>query len=85
MTVTTSLREARERIVREHMETENRHEFDATLETFKHPRYELIATGEVIDGSADVARYYQVIYRNALGPCGFFNNTTSGLQVIWVP
>ena len=59
MTVTTSLREARERIVREHMETENRHEFDATLETFKHPRYELIATGEVIDGSADVARYYQ--------------------------
>jgi steroid delta-isomerase-like uncharacterized protein len=59
MTVTASLREARERIVREHMETENRHEFDATLETFKHPRYELIATGEVIDGSADVARYYQ--------------------------
>jgi steroid delta-isomerase-like uncharacterized protein len=59
MTVTASLREARERIVREHMETENRHEFDATLETFKHPRYELIATGEVIDGSADVAHYYQ--------------------------
>jgi steroid delta-isomerase-like uncharacterized protein len=59
MTVTASLRDARERIVREHMETENRHEFDATLETFKHPRYELIATGEVIDGSADVARYYQ--------------------------
>src|SRR6478752_7727194 len=59
MTVTASLREARERIVREHMETENRHEFDETLETFKHPRYELIATGEVIDGSADVARYYQ--------------------------
>src|SRR4030095_8116059 len=39
--VTTSLREKREQLVRDHMETENRHEFDATLETFKHPRYEL--------------------------------------------
>jgi steroid delta-isomerase-like uncharacterized protein len=41
------------------MESENQHEFDKTLETFKHPRYELIATGEVIDGSEEVARYYQ--------------------------
>jgi steroid delta-isomerase-like uncharacterized protein len=57
--VTTSLREKREQLVREHMETENRHEFDATLETFKHPRYELIANDEVIDGAADVARYYE--------------------------
>ena len=59
MTVTTSLRETRERLVREHMESENRHEFDKTLTTFKHPRYELMANGEVIDGSADVARYYE--------------------------
>jgi steroid delta-isomerase-like uncharacterized protein len=59
MTVTDSLRATREQIVREHMESENRHEFDKTLETFKHPRYELIATDEVIDGSEDVARYYQ--------------------------
>lgn len=59
MTVTASLRETRDRIVREHMESENRHEFDATLATFKHPRYELIATDEVIDGSIDVARYYR--------------------------
>jgi steroid delta-isomerase-like uncharacterized protein len=59
MTMTASLRETREQIVREHMESENRHEFDKTLATFKHPRYELIASGEVIDGSADVARYYQ--------------------------
>jgi steroid delta-isomerase-like uncharacterized protein len=59
MTVTDSLRETREQIVREHMESENRHEFDRTLETFKHPRYELIASGEVIDGTENVARYYQ--------------------------
>jgi steroid delta-isomerase-like uncharacterized protein len=59
MATTDPLRETREQIVREHMETENRHQFDATLATFKHPRYELIATGEVIDGSTDVARYYE--------------------------
>ena len=59
MAVTTSQRETRERLVREHMESENRHEFDKTLGTFKHPRYELMNTGEVIDGSADVARYYE--------------------------
>src|SRR4051812_23313425 len=57
--VTTSLREKREQLVREHMESENRHEFDTTLATFKHPRYELIATDEVIDGATDVARYYE--------------------------
>jgi steroid delta-isomerase-like uncharacterized protein len=59
MPVTAALRKKREQTVREHMETENTQDFDATLETFDHPRYELIATGEVIDGSADVARYYE--------------------------
>jgi steroid delta-isomerase-like uncharacterized protein len=58
MTVTDSLRQTRERIVRDHMETENRHEFDKTLATFKHPRYELMNSGEVIDGHDAVARYY---------------------------
>jgi steroid delta-isomerase-like uncharacterized protein len=59
MAVTAALRKKREQKIREHMETENTHDFDATLETFEHPRYELIATDEVIDGSADVARYYE--------------------------
>jgi steroid delta-isomerase-like uncharacterized protein len=60
MTVTAPLRQTREQIVREHMETENRHEFDRTLATFKlHPRYELMSTGEVIDGTEAVARYYE--------------------------
>ena len=53
-----SLREARERIVREHMESENRHEFDVTMGTFGHPRYEIIPTGDVYDGEAEVARYF---------------------------
>ena len=54
-----SLREARERIVREHMESENRHEFDVTMGTFAHPRYEIIATNEVYDGPEEVDRYFR--------------------------
>jgi steroid delta-isomerase-like uncharacterized protein len=53
-----ALRERREAVVREHMESENRHEFDVTMRTFAHPRYELIATGEVFDGEEEVKRYY---------------------------
>ena len=53
-----ALRAAREATVREHMESENRHEFDATIATFDHPRYELIATGEVHDGEAEVRAYF---------------------------
>jgi steroid delta-isomerase-like uncharacterized protein len=53
-----ALRERRIALVREHMESENELRFDATLETFDHPRYELIATGEVYDGAEEVAGYY---------------------------
>ena len=59
MATTVSLREKRERLVHEHMESENRQEFDETLATFAHPRYELVPSGEVVDGSEDVARYYE--------------------------
>ena len=53
-----SLRETREAVVREHMESENRHEFDATIETFSHPRYEIIPTGEIHDGEEAVRQYF---------------------------
>ena len=59
MPPTKALREKREAIVVEHMESENRHEFDVTMQTFDHPRYELIATGEVHDGEAEVAAYFE--------------------------
>ena len=57
-TTPTTLRDRREAVVREHMDSENRHAFDVTLATFAHPRYELIATGEVYDGTEAVAGYY---------------------------
>ena len=41
------------------MESENTHDFDVTMATFEHPRYELVATGEVYDGADEVDRYYQ--------------------------
>jgi steroid delta-isomerase-like uncharacterized protein len=53
-----TLRAGREALVREHMQSENVHDFDTTMRTFGHPRYELIATGEIYDGEAEVARYY---------------------------
>jgi steroid delta-isomerase-like uncharacterized protein len=54
-----AVREKREAIVIEHMESENLHRFDVTLETFDHPRYELIATDEVHDGAEEVAAYFE--------------------------
>jgi len=56
---TAAVRRKREAIVREHMESENRLDFDTTMGTFHHPRYELIATGDVHDGEGEVARYFE--------------------------
>jgi steroid delta-isomerase-like uncharacterized protein len=52
------LRASREAIVREHMESENVHDFDTTIGTFSHPRYEIIPTGDVYDGEAAVRAYF---------------------------
>ena len=48
---TLQVREAR---VREHMEAENAHEFERCIAAFAHPRYEIIATGEIWDGHGSV-------------------------------
>ena len=58
-TAPSMVRDRRDEVVREHMASENRHEFDVTMATFAHPRYELIATGEVHDGAAEVAEYFR--------------------------
>ena len=59
MAVSKELRDKREALVIEHMESENEHRFDATMETFDHPRYELIGTGDVYDGPEEVASYFE--------------------------
>ena len=54
-----ALRKRREEVVRRHMESENVHDFDATIDTFAHPRYELIGTDRVHDGEAEVRKYFK--------------------------
>lgn len=53
-----ALRERREAVVRRHMASENVHDFDTTLATFGHPRYELIATDRIHDGEEAVRAYF---------------------------
>jgi len=53
------LHEKREAIVRRHMEAENVHDFDAVIDTFSHPRYELIPSGAIHDGEAAVRAYFR--------------------------
>ena len=40
------------------MESENTHEYDVTMATFTHPRYEIVATGDVFDGRSEVEQYF---------------------------
>jgi steroid delta-isomerase-like uncharacterized protein len=54
-----SLRVQREAVVRRHMESENVHDFDTTMSTFGHPRYEIIPTGAVYDGEEAVRAYFK--------------------------
>jgi steroid delta-isomerase-like uncharacterized protein len=51
-------RARREALVREHMQSENVHDFEATLATFAHPRYEIVPTGQVYDGPDEVRAYF---------------------------
>ena len=59
MPIDPELAAARADVVRDHMESENQKDFDATLSTFAHPRYELIGTGEVFDGHDEVRQYFE--------------------------
>jgi len=57
--VTKAVRTRREALVREHMESENDHDYDVTIGTFHHPRYEIIPTGDVFDGETAVRAYFK--------------------------
>jgi len=49
---------ARENLVLDHFRDEVRQDWDATLATFPHPHYELIAQMTVHDGDGEVREYY---------------------------
>ncbi|HEY7609917.1 MAG TPA: ester cyclase [Alphaproteobacteria bacterium] len=52
--IALELRARREALIRAHADAENRHDVEATLETFHRPRYEVVPLGEPIDGAANV-------------------------------
>jgi ketosteroid isomerase-like protein len=57
MVVGPDKRARREALVIEHMQSENVQEWDRTMKTFSHARYEL-PDGRVVDGRDDVMRYW---------------------------
>ena len=57
--MTDDLRARRDAVIREHMRSENEHEFDSTIGTFHAPKYELVPTGHVIEGEEAVRTYYR--------------------------
>ena len=52
------LRSRRENLVLAHFADEVKQDWDAVLSTFPHPHYELVPSGTVHDGMADVRHYY---------------------------
>lgn len=58
-----SERDQREGLVRDHVEFENAGDYEAALATFKHPRYEYVATDEVYDGAEEVMAHWQELHR----------------------
>ncbi len=49
--------------VREHVKAENAGDYEAALATFKHPRYEYVATDEVHDGPEEVMAHWEELHR----------------------
>ena len=57
--VDEALRAKREEVCVAHMTAENAHDFERAIGLFAQPRYELVATGEVYDGAAELDRLMQ--------------------------
>ena len=57
--IDAKLRDRREAVLRELMEAQGRHDADASVRCFAHPRYELIGNNHVYEGGDEVARYYR--------------------------
>lgn len=58
--ISDELRQRRLEVIEEHFASEVDQEFDRTLATFNgHPRYEIMATGQVYDGDDEVLAYHR--------------------------
>ena len=54
----TALTAARLKTVRDHMALECQHDWDAVIDTFQHPRYEMHGSGAIYDGEEQVRGYF---------------------------
>lgn len=61
--VDEDLRRRRKALVEEHADAEDRHDLDATIATFLRPRYEIVPTGEIFEGEAEVRRMHSYNWR----------------------
>ena len=59
MALDEALRKKREEVCLGHMKAENAHDFDEAIGFFSHPRYEIVATGEIYDGSTELGGLMQ--------------------------
>ena len=58
--ISDDLRQCRLAVIKEHFDSEVSQDFEITLATFNgHPHYEIMATGEIYDGDAEVMGYYK--------------------------
>jgi steroid delta-isomerase-like uncharacterized protein len=55
-------REQREATLRALLDAQNRHDVEASLACFAHPRFELVGNQRVYDGAAEVRRYYATTF-----------------------
>jgi steroid delta-isomerase-like uncharacterized protein len=57
--IDSKAREHREATLRALLEAQNRHDIEASVACFAHPRYELVGNQRVYDGASEVTRYYE--------------------------
>ena len=55
-------RDRRETTLRALLDAQNRHDVDAALACFAHPRYELVGNQRVYEGADEVRRYYATTF-----------------------
>lgn len=58
-----TLQAQREQVVHDHVASENRHDFAATVRTFHRPRYEVVPSSETLDGAEAVRRFLEETHR----------------------
>ena len=82
------LRGARQAVLDAHTAAECRHDLDALIATFEHPRYEIVPTGEVFDGEGAVRAYHAENFKGvpdlAVEPIATHHGDDAVAEEAWV-